>query len=60
MVRKEVAQRHHTGLALRAFLRLEQHCFSTGISWFEAKVSLIREAVRAYLAQPLYTLTPTA
>jgi hypothetical protein len=60
MVRKEVAQRHHIGLALRAFLRLERHCFSTGISWFEAKVSLIREAVRAYLAQPLYTLTPTA
>ncbi len=54
MVRKGVAQRNHIRLALRAFLRLERDCFSTGVSWFEAKVSLIREAVCAYLAQPLY------
>ena len=55
--RKAVAQRNHMGLALRAFLRLERHRFLTGMSWFEAKVSIIRDAVRAYLAQPLYTLT---
>lgn len=54
------AQRCHIGLALRAFLRLEAFCFRTGISWFEAKTAIIREAVRAYLANPLYTLTPTA
>jgi putative transposase len=54
------AQRNHIGLALRAFLRLEMHCYHTGISWFEAKTSIIREAVRAYLAKPLYTLNPTA
>ena len=58
--RKAVAQRNHIGLALRAFLRIERHRFVTGISWFEAKVSIIRDAVRAYLAQPLYTLNPTA
>lgn len=54
------AQRIHIGLALRAFLRLEAFCFRSGISWFEAKTAIIREAVRAYLANPLYTLTPTA
>ena len=58
--RKAVAQRNHMGLALRAFLRLERHRFLTGMSWFEAKTSIIREAVRAYLAQPLYTLNSTA
>lgn len=46
------AQRNHIGLALRAFLRLEAHCFATGISWVEAKTAIIREAVRAYLARP--------
>ena len=58
--RKAVAQRNHIGLALRAFLRLERHALSTGISWFEAKTSIIREAVRAYLAKPIYNLEPTA
>ena len=58
--RKAIAQRNHIGLALRAFLRLERHCFSKGISWFEAKTSIIRDAVRAYLAKPIYTLNPTA
>jgi len=50
------AQRNHIGLALRAFLRLEVHRLRTGTSWFEAKANIIRDAVRAYLAQPLYTL----
>jgi len=59
-VRSARAQRNHIGLALRAFLRLEIHCYRTGISWFEAKTSIIREAVRAYLAKPLYTLNSTA
>lgn len=58
--RKAVAQRNHIGLALRAFLRIGRHRFFTGISWFEAKVSIIRDALRAYLAEPLYTLNPTA
>lgn len=54
------AQRNHIGLALRAFLRLEAYCFRQGISWFEAKTAIIREAVRTYLTAPLYTLIPTA
>jgi putative transposase len=52
--RSATAQRNHIELALRAFLRLEFHSFVKGISWFEAKTSLIRDAVRAYLAQPTY------
>ena len=46
------AQRNHIGLALRAFLRFEAHCFAKGISWVEAKTAIIRDAVRAYLARP--------
>jgi hypothetical protein len=52
--RSATAQRNHIELALRAFLRLEFHSFVKGISWFEAKTSIIREAVRAYLAHPAY------
>jgi len=56
--RSATAQRNHIELALRAFLRLEYHCFVKGISWFEAKTDIIRDAVRAYLANPIYTLEP--
>lgn len=51
---------NHINLCLRAFLRIESHCYRTGISWFEAKTSIIRAAVRAYLANPLYSLIATA
>jgi hypothetical protein len=57
--RSEKAQRNHIGLALRAFLRLEYHLFTTGISWASAKAAIIREAVRSYLAHPSIRL-PTA
>jgi putative transposase len=53
------AQRNHIGLSIRAFLRLEFLRFSTGISWFDAKFSIIRDAVRAYLTLPRYRLAPT-
>jgi len=59
-VRAARAQRNHINLALRAFLRLESYCFVKGISWFEAQTSIIREAVRAYLARPIFSLNPTA
>jgi putative transposase len=55
-VRSAQAQRNHIGMALRAFLRLEWHFFTTGVSAFEAKLRLIREAVRSYLARPFLTL----
>ena len=59
-VRSRRAWRNHIGLCLRAFLRLESHCYHKGISWYEAKTSIIREAVRAYVANPRYSLIPTA
>jgi putative transposase len=59
-VRSAIAQRNHIGLALRAFLRLERFSFITGISWYEAKTAIIRRAVAAYLAHPLYSLTFSA
>ena len=34
-------QRNHIGLALRAFLRLEWHFFTTGVSGFEAKARIV-------------------
>ena len=51
------AQRNHIGMAIRAFLRLEHHFFTTGVSWYEAKARIIRGAVRAYIAKPLFGLT---
>jgi putative transposase len=55
-VRSSRAQRNHIGLAIRAFLRLEYHFFTTGVSWYEATARIIRGAVRAYIANPLYGL----
>lgn len=59
-VRSSRAQRNHIGLAIRAFLRLEMHWFNAGISWYQSKLSIVRQAVRAYLAAPWLTLPPTA
>jgi len=59
-VRSRRAWRNHIGCCLRAFLRFESHCYHTGISWFEAKTAITREAVRSYIANPLYSLIPTA
>jgi putative transposase len=56
-VRSAVAQRNHISLALRAFLRPERFAFVFGISWYETKTAIIRRAVTAYLAQPLYALS---
>ena len=55
-VRASRAQRNHIGLAIRAFLRLEVHWFTTGISWYEAKLDIVRAAVRSYLAAPSLSL----
>lgn len=51
---------NHIGLCRRAFLRLESHSFREKVSWHEAKVSIIRDAIRAYLVNPRYSLIPTA
>lgn len=54
--RKEVSQRNHIGLGIRAFVRLELHRYREGWSRFEAKAEILREAIRAYLRAPRYTL----
>lgn len=51
---------NHIGLCIRAFLRLESHCYREKMSWIQAKTSIIRDAVRAYLSNPRYLLLPTA
>jgi hypothetical protein len=51
---------NHIGLCIRAFVRLESHCYREKMSWIQAKTSIIRDAVRAYLLNPRYLLLPTA
>jgi len=58
-VRKATKQLGHITLSLRAFLRLELKRL-TGTSWYESKLFLIREAVRAYLTNPTITLASSA
>ena len=50
------AQRNHIGLAIRTFLRLELHMYATGISWYEAKFSIVRDAIWTYLSAPRFSL----
>jgi len=49
-VRSARAQRNHIGWAIRAFLRLEHHRITTGTSWFETKLEIIRPALQQFLA----------
>jgi hypothetical protein len=46
------AQRGHIQLALRAFVRLENHWWNSGVSWYQVKADIIRSAIRTYLANP--------
>lgn len=57
-VRSAAAQKRHILLALRSFVRLEARRLQTGISWYEAKIDIVREAIRTYLTHPTYTLNP--
>jgi hypothetical protein len=54
------AQKNHIALAIRAFVRLEVYRLKTGISWFEAKQSIVRQAIRSYLKNPTLILQTTA
>jgi hypothetical protein len=54
------AQRNHVGMAIRAFARLSWNFYATGVSWYEAKAALVREAVRAYRTCPRYRMPATA
>ena len=59
-VRGAVAQLNHLACSIRAFIRLEVNRLRTGVSWYEAKASIIRGAIRTYLINPILTLTSTA
>jgi DDE superfamily endonuclease len=59
-VRAERGQRNHIGCAIRAFVRLEYHRFTTGVSWFAAKYAIVRDAIRRYLTEPTYRLPSEA
>jgi putative transposase len=56
-VRIAAKQLAHIALSLRAFLRLELERLRHGVSWYESKMSVIRGAIRAYLGNPVLTLS---
>lgn len=58
--RLERSQRNHIGLALRAYVRLEYQRWHSHLAIFDAKLDIIRDAVRLYLAHPKYLLPSTA
>ena len=53
-------QRVHIGMAIRAFVRLEVQRIKLGLSYWELGRQIIRDAVRAYLLNPLYVYDPNA
>jgi hypothetical protein len=59
-VRAARAQRNHIGLAIRTFLRFSVCSFKTGLSCFELKYRIIRDAVRKYMEHPAWTFWATA
>lgn len=54
--RNAIIQRNHIGFAIRAFVRMELHRFDLGISIFEIKRRMLRDAIRIYRQSPFYTL----
>jgi putative transposase len=55
-VREAIKQLAHIALSLRAFLRLELERITNGTSWYESKISVVRGAISAYLADPVLVL----
>ncbi len=58
--RKSQSQTAHIMFSLRAFLRLEVERLRSGISWFESKRKIIRDAIRSFLLAPTYRLRDNA
>jgi len=58
--RSATKQHGHILLSLRAFVRLEANRLATGISWYEAKLDIVRDAIRIYLAMPKQLIAITA
>jgi len=49
-------QRNRIGMNIRAFLGLEVEWLKGGQSWYESKRAIIRNALQAYLHEPVFTL----
>ena len=47
-------------MAIREFLRFEIHRIRTGISWFETKWNIIRNAVNQFIRNPICLSIKTA
>ena len=58
--RTERSQRAHILFSLRAFLRLEVNRLVNAVSWYEAKLSIIRAAISSFLAHPTIVLLASA
>ncbi|HEY3363399.1 MAG TPA: IS701 family transposase, partial [Methanosarcina sp.] len=54
--RRNNVQRAHITMTLRAFLRFEIQRITTGITWFETKLSITRNDVSQYIRDPIYEL----
>jgi IS4 transposase len=54
--RRNNVQRAHIMMALRAFIRFEIQRITTGITWFETKLSIRRNAVSQFIRNPIYDL----
>ena len=54
--RRNNVQRAHSLMALRAFLRFEIQRIKTGITWFETKLSITRNAVNKFIRKPIYRI----
>lgn len=59
-VRKGRSILNHIGMSIRAFMRLELYRLMTGISWYEAKISIIRNAITGYIKHPIYLVRSNA
>ena len=58
--RSAAGQTTHVVLSVRAYLRLEMARVQRRVSHFESKRGVVREAVRAFLADPVLARLPTA
>ena len=54
--RRNNVQRAHIMMALRAFLRFEIQRIKTGITWFELKLRITRNAINNFIRNPMYSL----
>jgi hypothetical protein len=50
--------RNHIGLCIRAFVRLESHCYREKMSWTQAKTSIIRDAARRIFIESALFASP--